>query len=100
MMGAAAERLADTVYLTDDNPRHENGARIIADILGGMNKPSRAIVERDRGNAIAQAMGEADPGDIILVAGKGHEDSQQMGDRRVPHSDREWVRRGSRPCGH
>jgi len=78
------------VILTDDNPRHESGDAIIRDILDGMRTPARVI--RDRRSALAAAIGEAAPGDTVLVAGKGHEDYQQIGDTRRRYSDRATVR--------
>ncbi len=90
VMGEIAERLADKVLLTDDNPRHESGDAIIADIAGGMRAAPRVI--RDRRAAIAAAIREAGAGDIVLIAGKGHEDYQQVGDERRPYSDRDTVR--------
>jgi UDP-N-acetylmuramoyl-L-alanyl-D-glutamate--2,6-diaminopimelate ligase len=90
VMGEIAERLADVVLLTDDNPRHESGDAIIAGIVGGMRAAPRII--RDRRNAIATAIEGAMEGDIVLIAGKGHEDYQQVGDERFPYSDRETVR--------
>jgi UDP-N-acetylmuramoyl-L-alanyl-D-glutamate--2,6-diaminopimelate ligase len=89
VMGEIAERLADRVVLTDDNPRHESGDAIIADILGGMNAAPPVI--RERKAAIAEAIRNAGEGDIVLIAGKGHEDYQQVGDTRLPYSDREAV---------
>lgn len=89
-MGAIAERLAERVILTDDNPRHEPGDAIICDIAAGMSAAPRVI--RERKSAIAVALGEAAAGDIVLIAGKGHEDYQQVGDRRHPYSDRDTVR--------
>ena len=89
-MGAIAERLADVVLLTDDNPRREAGDAIIQDIIAGMRVPPRVM--RDRRAAIAQALAEATTGDVVLIAGKGHEDYQQVGDVRHPYSDRETVR--------
>ncbi len=90
VMGEIAERLADRVVLTDDNPRHESGDAIIADILGGMNASPKVI--RERKAAIAEAIRHAGEGDIVLIAGKGHEDYQQVGDTRLPYSDRDAVR--------
>jgi UDP-N-acetylmuramoyl-L-alanyl-D-glutamate--2,6-diaminopimelate ligase len=90
VMGGIAERLADMVLLTDDNPRHESGDAIIADIAGGMRAAPHII--RDRRNAIATAIQGAAEGDIVLIAGKGHEDYQQVGDERRPYSDRDIVR--------
>ncbi len=92
-MGRIAEALADRVILTDDNPRHEPSASIIADILEGMESPGEAHVIPDRAWAIATALAEAQPGDSVLVAGKGHETHQQIGDLKQPFSDVEQVRR-------
>lgn len=89
-MGRIAERLADSVILTDDNPRHEPGDAIVRDIAAGMRAPPRVI--RERKAAIAAALSEAGAEDVVLIAGKGHEDYQQVGDRRLPYSDRETVR--------
>jgi UDP-N-acetylmuramoyl-L-alanyl-D-glutamate--2,6-diaminopimelate ligase len=89
-MGRIAERLADVVILTDDNPRHESPEQIINDIRAGMRTTPEII--RDRRAAIATAINEAGVKDIILVAGKGHEDYQQIGDQREPYSDRQTVR--------
>jgi UDP-N-acetylmuramoyl-L-alanyl-D-glutamate--2,6-diaminopimelate ligase len=89
-MGAIAERLADRVILTDDNPRRESGDTIIRDISSGMRTPPRII--RDRRTATTTAIAEAASEDVVLIAGKGHEDYQQIGDARVPYSDRDTVR--------
>ncbi len=91
-MGALAERLADRVILTDDNPRGEDGASIIAEILAGFSAPERALVERHRGAAIRAAVTGSGPGDLVAVCGKGHEDYQLVGDLRLPFSDSEQVR--------
>jgi UDP-N-acetylmuramoyl-L-alanyl-D-glutamate--2,6-diaminopimelate ligase len=91
-MGALAEAMADRVVVTDDNPRHEASPAIIADILEGMEQPGEVLVQPDRARAIALAIAEAAPGDIVLVAGKGHETWQQVGDLRLPFSDLEQVR--------
>lgn len=93
LMAAAAERLADRVTITDDNPRSEDGDAIVTQILAGMTDPGAARVQRNRASAIADAIAEAAPGDLVLVAGKGHEDYQQVGDLRLPFSDTEQVRR-------
>ncbi len=92
-MGAVAERLADFVILTDDNPRHEDAWTIIADIQAGLRKPDASYVERDRGGAIGRALSLATAGDVVLIAGKGHEDYQLVGDEHRPFSDIEQVRR-------
>lgn len=91
LMGAVAERLADQVLLTDDNPRLEDGHSIIDQILGGMKQPARADVERRRGLAIRRAIATAGRDDLVLVAGKGHEITQDLGDRQVHFSDRAQV---------
>jgi len=88
LMGAVAERNADRVLVTDDNPRGEDPIQIIADIMNGMRDPDAAYLRRDRNQAIAFAIEQSRPGDVILVAGKGHEDYQQVGTRRIPYSDR------------
>ena len=93
MMGAIAESLADRVLVTSDNPRGEAPSAIIHQILAGMRAPRRAAVEADRETAIARAFAEARPGDVILVAGKGHEDYQEIAGQRRPFSDRDVVRR-------
>ncbi len=89
-MGRIAEELADIVVLADDNPRHESPEQIVAEIEAGMQTPARII--HDRRQAISTAITEASRDDVILVAGKGHEDYQQFGDVRRPYSDRETVR--------
>jgi UDP-N-acetylmuramoyl-L-alanyl-D-glutamate--2,6-diaminopimelate ligase len=91
LMGAVAERHADRVVLTDDNPRTENPQRIIDDICSGIRQPRRLHIEHDRGHAISWAMREAAVDDIVLVAGKGHETVQLIGNRSLPFSDRERV---------
>jgi UDP-N-acetylmuramoyl-L-alanyl-D-glutamate--2,6-diaminopimelate ligase len=91
LMGAVAERLADRVILTDDNPRTEDPAGIIADILAGATDRKAFRVIRDRRAAIQAAVDEAGARDVVLVAGKGHEDYQIVGERRLPFSDREVV---------
>jgi len=90
LMGRIAEQLADIVILTNDNPRHEDPASIINEIATGMQTTPTAIP--DRVHAIRAALSEARAGDIVLVAGKGHEDYQQFGDRRLAYSDRDTVR--------
>jgi UDP-N-acetylmuramoyl-L-alanyl-D-glutamate--2,6-diaminopimelate ligase len=89
LMGEAASRLADSVVVTSDNPRHENPADIIAAIVAGMRGDYR--VEPDRAAAIALAVNMAQPGDIVLVAGKGHEDYQEIAGIRHPFSDQQVV---------
>jgi len=91
LMGAVAENLADLVILTDDNPRSENGHAIIDQILSGMNQPRHALVERRRGLAIRHAIAIAHRDDLVLVAGKGHETTQNLGDHKLHFSDRAQV---------
>ena len=78
LMAAIAERGADVVIVTDDNPRAEDGDAIVADILAGFIDAGRANVQRDRAAAIAQAIGMATADDVVLIAGKGHEPYQEI----------------------
>jgi UDP-N-acetylmuramoyl-L-alanyl-D-glutamate--2,6-diaminopimelate ligase len=87
-MGRIAERLADELVITDDNPRSEDGVAIVADILAGLADAGRARVERDRAQAIRLALAGARAGDVVLVAGKGHEAVQIVGEEHRPFSDR------------
>ena len=89
IMGEMAARLADVCYLTDDNPRSESSARIIEQILTGIPRTEQIRVEPDRGSAIHKAVSAAAPGDLVLVAGKGHEDYQIVGDQVLHFDDRE-----------
>jgi len=86
-MAAIAERDADVVIVTDDNPRGEDGDAIVAEILSGFAAPRAVQVERDRAAAIERAVGTARAGDIVLVAGKGHEPYQEVGGVRHPFDD-------------
>ena len=90
IMGRLAELLADEVILTDDNPRRESPAAILADIRAGMSRAP--AIMHDRRAAIAAAIARAGAGDIVLVAGKGHEDYQEISGVRHPYSDRATVR--------
>ena len=89
LMGEVAQRLADKVIITDDNPRHESSQAIIHDILQGCPAPTAVIPDRQQ--AIHYALQNAAVGDIVLIAGKGHEEYQQIGDQRLPLSDRNLV---------
>ncbi len=91
-MGRAAELLADDIFVTSDNPRDEPAASIIDDVIAGLELPGRAIVEPDRGTAIRKAIANCKAGDVVLVAGKGHETWQEIGSRRIPFSDEETIR--------
>ncbi len=86
-MGAAAARLADYTVLTSDNPRGEDPAAILTQIEAGMGSAPRLVVS-DREEALATALAGARPGDVVLIAGKGHEDYQETAGRRIPFDDR------------
>jgi UDP-N-acetylmuramoyl-L-alanyl-D-glutamate--2,6-diaminopimelate ligase len=92
LMGAIAERLADVVVVTDDNPRGEDGDAIIAQVLAGLRVPARALVQRDRARAIGLAIGRAHPGDVVLIAGKGHEAYQESAGVKRPFDDLQVAR--------
>jgi UDP-N-acetylmuramoyl-L-alanyl-D-glutamate--2,6-diaminopimelate ligase len=92
MMAAVAERLADRIVLTTDNPRSESPQHIFEDMLAGIKCSRDVQVITDRGAAIRQAILESRPGDIVLVAGKGHETYQESNGVRVPFSDEAAVR--------
>jgi len=92
-MGRAAELLADDVFVTSDNPRDESANKIIEDVLAGLEKPGKATVEPDRATAIWQAIAKCKPGDVVLVAGKGHETWQEIGGQRIPFSDETAIRK-------
>jgi UDP-N-acetylmuramoyl-L-alanyl-D-glutamate--2,6-diaminopimelate ligase len=87
LMGRAAETHADHIVVTNDNPRSEDPAQIIAAILGGLSDPAAATVIEDRGAAIAWTVRNAAANDVVLLAGKGHEDYQVVGDERRGFSD-------------
>ncbi|MBN8265170.1 MAG: UDP-N-acetylmuramoyl-L-alanyl-D-glutamate--2,6-diaminopimelate ligase [Xanthomonadales bacterium] len=91
-MAAIAERLADRVVVTDDNPRREDGDAIVTGILSGFADSSRVVVQRDRARAIALAIAEAGADDVVLVAGKGHEPYQEIDGIRHPFDDTEVAR--------
>lgn len=91
LMGEVAERLSDTLILTDDNPRFESGDAIIADILAGVADPRAVRIDRERALAVRLAIALAGIGDAVLVAGKGHENTQDLGDQQFHFSDRALV---------
>lgn len=97
-MGRIAEQWADHIVLTNDNPRSENAQRIIDDIQTGMDN-SEALVIADRKQAITWAIEQAGQGDTVLIAGKGHEDYQEINGVRIPFSDTELVKQLLNPCG-
>src|SRR5699024_6348604 len=89
LMAAAAARHADMLWLTDDNPRGEAPQAIIDDMLAGLEATTADyVVEHDRVRAIHSAVQAAEPGDAVLIAGKGHEAWQQIGAQRRAHDDR------------
>ena len=92
LMAQAAVAGADLVWLTSDNPRSEDPAAIIADMAAGLPDRSAVVEEADRAAAIAAAIDGAQAADLILVAGKGHEDYQEIEGRRLPFDDRRLVR--------
>jgi UDP-N-acetylmuramoyl-L-alanyl-D-glutamate--2,6-diaminopimelate ligase len=90
-MGGIAETLADHIFLTNDNPRHESAEAIIEDIISGIKDHACFTKELDRGNAIMAAIDSASSNDVVLIAGKGHEDYQEIAGVRHPFSDRSIV---------
>jgi UDP-N-acetylmuramoyl-L-alanyl-D-glutamate--2,6-diaminopimelate ligase len=86
-MGAVATGLADLVVLTSDNPRDEDPQRIIAEIRAGASGPGQLRIQPDRARAIADALAAARPGDAVVIAGKGHESVQEIGEARLPFDD-------------
>lgn len=91
IMGAIAEQYADRVMLTSDNPRHENPQTILTDILAGMKNPQQVGVEVNRSKAMQDIIQYAKQGDYVLIAGKGAEAYQLIGDEKLPFSDGERV---------
>ncbi|MFT5220655.1 MAG: UDP-N-acetylmuramoyl-L-alanyl-D-glutamate--2,6-diaminopimelate ligase [Planctomycetota bacterium] len=91
-MGGAVEELADHAIVTDDNPRTESALKIISEILAGMQDPQKANVVHNRKAAIEYALSSAKPDDLVVIAGKGHEQEQIVGSERLPFSDRHVVR--------
>jgi UDP-N-acetylmuramoyl-L-alanyl-D-glutamate--2,6-diaminopimelate ligase len=100
LMGRVAEELADSVYLTSDNPRSESPRQIIDQILAGMTATDGVVVEPDRRAAIQAALRAAVPGDVVVLAGKGDEPYQLLaGGQVVPFDDRDEARRALRAAG-
>jgi UDP-N-acetylmuramoyl-L-alanyl-D-glutamate--2,6-diaminopimelate ligase len=87
-MGAVAAARADVVVVTSDNPRDEDPEAIVADVLAGVPDPSAVLVRLDRGEAIDLAFDTACPGDVVVVAGKGHEHVIERGTQRIAFDDR------------
>jgi UDP-N-acetylmuramoyl-L-alanyl-D-glutamate--2,6-diaminopimelate ligase len=92
-MAAIAARLADAVVVTSDNPRTEDPQRILDDVVAGIPAGTELVVEGDRAAAIAAAIAAATPQDLVLIAGKGHEDYQILGTTKVHFDDREEAAR-------
>ncbi|WP_298449640.1 UDP-N-acetylmuramoyl-L-alanyl-D-glutamate--2,6-diaminopimelate ligase [uncultured Marinobacter sp.] len=93
-MAKEAEKRADVIIVTDDNPRTENPVEIVRDILAGFSRPNAASVIHDRAEAIRTAINMAEQGDLVLVAGKGHESWQEIAGQKLPFSDASQVRQG------
>ncbi|OZI28575.1 UDP-N-acetylmuramoyl-L-alanyl-D-glutamate--2,6-diaminopimelate ligase [Bordetella genomosp. 7] len=91
-MGRIAAELADKVTVSSDNPRGEDAEAIISQILAGVPAGTRLHVDPDRARAILQSIWAADPDDVVLLAGKGHETYQEINGNRLPFDDREWAR--------
>jgi len=101
VMGEVAGRLSDLTILTNDNPRQEDPLKIISDVVVGLQKTNgKYLIEPDREKAISMAIDEAREGDIVLLAGKGHEDYQVIGETSLPWDDREQARKALRDRGY
>jgi len=101
IMGELSGRLSDLSILTSDNPRLEDPLKIISDVVVGMQKSGgKYMIEPDRGKAVALAIDEAQAGDIVLLAGKGHEDYQVFADHTLHFDDREEARKALRDRGY
>jgi UDP-N-acetylmuramoyl-L-alanyl-D-glutamate--2,6-diaminopimelate ligase len=99
-MAAIAEELADRVVLTSDNPRSEDPRAILEQMQVGLRDPNRVELVPDRARAIELALDGAEAGDLILIAGKGHETTQTIGDQVLPFDDREVARAALRARGY
>ncbi len=101
LMGEVAGELSDLVILTSDNPRSEEPLQIMNDVLVGLRRTeARTIVEPDRAAAIRKAIEEAHAGDVVILAGKGHETYQIFRDRTIHFDDREVAREALRTYGY
>jgi UDP-N-acetylmuramoyl-L-alanyl-D-glutamate--2,6-diaminopimelate ligase len=92
LMGAVATRLADLAVVTSDNPRSEDPDAIIAQVVSGAADQGNLVIEADRANAISLALANAHPGDVVLIAGKGHEPGQEIAGRVLPFDDADTAR--------
>lgn len=88
LMAACAERLADVIWVTDDNPRTESGDAIVAEVVSGFKRPEQVRIQRNRRLAIHEAVKAAGPRDIVLIAGKGHETYQEVNGVKSAFDDR------------
>jgi UDP-N-acetylmuramoyl-L-alanyl-D-glutamate--2,6-diaminopimelate ligase len=88
LMASVCEELADHVVLTSDNPRHEDPRAILDEMRAGLRDPEGVIIDADRTSAIRRALASAKAGDLVLIAGKGHETTQTIGDEAFPFDDR------------
>jgi len=93
LMGKIASELSDMVIITDDNPRNEPSRQIIQEIEMGIKKNALYYIIPKRPQAIAMAIKGAHKGDVVVIAGKGHEDYQIIGNKKYPLSDREEVKK-------
>ena len=94
-MGKVVAELADVSVVTSDNPRSEDPAAIAAEVVDGLDLD----IELDRRRAIERALEAARPGDVVVIAGKGHEQGQESGGRKLPFDDREVARETLRRLG-
>jgi UDP-N-acetylmuramoyl-L-alanyl-D-glutamate--2,6-diaminopimelate ligase len=92
LMGLAASRLSDLAVLTSDNPRSEDPDRIIAEVASGATGSGQVRIDADRARAISMALGAAEAGDVVVIAGKGHESGQEVGGQVYPFDDAEVAR--------
>ncbi|MBN1319375.1 MAG: UDP-N-acetylmuramoyl-L-alanyl-D-glutamate--2,6-diaminopimelate ligase [Thermoleophilia bacterium] len=92
LMGREAESAADLVVVTSDNPRSEDPPAIIAEIVGGLERPEVVVVQPDRRLAIAEAFDQAGAGDVVMILGKGHESGQEFATETIPFDDRQVAR--------
>jgi UDP-N-acetylmuramoyl-L-alanyl-D-glutamate--2,6-diaminopimelate ligase len=102
LMGEVAARMSDEIFLTSDNPRSEDPSRITLDVEVGIRRvrAEHYQIILDRREAITQALAQAKAGDIVLIAGKGHENYQILGDRTIPFDDRETARQWLTAMSH
>jgi UDP-N-acetylmuramoyl-L-alanyl-D-glutamate--2,6-diaminopimelate ligase len=92
-MGQAVANLSDICVLTSDNPRHEDPLEIMADVRPGLAAAKKVVEDADRYQALVKAVSLMQPGDALLIAGKGHETYQQVCDVKLPFSDVEAAKR-------